>query len=175
MTLVSCISVVDDVNIECVYRSIESFHDQTYRHKQLIIINNTANKIETLYSNDVIIVDRHSWSTGKCLQFASEISDGQIIAYHPLNYIHHHNRLSYCVDNLVENFVISTDRYLLHDGTEIVENVNSMVPELTIMRSPAFYSYHDVNHGAWWSYILHATKCDIPIINLEKSLSTKLC
>lgn len=172
--LVSCIAITDGISTDSIHNSIESFSLQKYINKQLVIINNSHNKIEFPYDRNILLVDRYEFSNSKSLNLAIEISAGQIIAHYPLNYFHHDNRLDVLVENLNENLVVCQDRYVDKHGVEFVDNINCIVPELAAYKSPAYTEYFDMKYGAWWSYLLLMNRHGIDIINIPLHLSTKL-
>lgn len=174
--LASCVAFTDGCSIDQILLSIDSFHKQSYTNKQLIIVNNYKTikqclELEFVYSKEICVVDRPSFSNTAALIEACEASKGQIIINYSLEFYFKRNYISTIVKNIIEYQadLVSPCGCKIIEDNKIIDYIHpkNIMAELSGYKRPAFRSELDIDYGAWWQYplFLHEHGNDIISIN----------
>jgi len=180
--LITCLAFTKQIKPWQIEAALQSFNDQSYQDKQLIIINNhdtnrECQQLEIIYNYNITIIDRPGYSNGKALLEGLQLGAGQVIAHFPLDHIHHSNRLEWCLDDLVKSkstIIAPSRKWKWTNGPEIITEESNIIPELAFFKSPAYTDDYEIDYGAWWQYPLLAHEQGIDIIEIDKLLAIEL-
>ena len=184
MLTASCISFTKDIQPWQIQIAVESFYNQSYKNKQLIIINNydtivECQQIEILFHYDIAIVDRPSFSNGKALLQALQLCAGQTIVNFPLNYYHHCDRISKSIEYMNDSGAIAVApeyKLILAQNGSVTKSQNhtNIIADLAAYKSPAYTDDYEIDYGAWWQYLLRLYEQGVDITNIDNPMAIEL-
>jgi len=177
--LISCITFTNGCSNWQIEQSIDSYYNQSYELKQLIIINNYNSleqclQFKPLFHKELCIIDMPGMSNAKALIKAASLASGQLIAHYPLDYYHNKNRLSLSYNQLINynaDLITPPGYKIVNEIGIITEFIHQTytVGELCVYKRPAFRHELDIDYGIWWQYLLLSHNHGQEIVSIENT------